>query len=186
MFNSPQTVQIVIDFLNKNDIPYMVIGGLAISLMGETRVTRDADFKVSINMPLADFRKLVLGHFQERPSNIPAHKKSPHVIQIWAMPDIAVDLLVSIFDYEKEAIKRAVWADVMGIRARVCTAEDLIIHKVTANRSKDWEDVEGILIRQRGKLDAKYVRNWLTQFAEALESPEMLERFDKLYVEVNT
>ncbi|MDO8754723.1 MAG: hypothetical protein Q7J80_12570, partial [Anaerolineales bacterium] len=55
------------------------------------------------------------------------------------------------------------------------------IHKVTANRDKDWLDVESILIRQRGKLDVQYIRNWLTQFAEALETPEMITRFDELY-----
>jgi hypothetical protein len=45
----------------------------------------------------------------------------------------------------------------------------------------DWLDVPSILIRQRGKLDVGYIRNWLTQFAEALENPEILSRFDELY-----
>lgn len=186
MFNSPESIQRIIDFLNERKIPYMLIGGLTLSIWGETRVTHDADFKVSIDMPLADFRKLALEHFPERPMNIPAHMKSQHIVHIWASPDVAVDILVSIFDYEREAIKRAVDADVMGVTTRICTAEDFIIHKAIANRKKDWLDVEPILIRQRGKLDLKYIRNWLTQFAEALESPEMLEHFDKLYAESNS
>jgi hypothetical protein len=72
-------------------------------------------------------------------------------------------------------------AEVLGIPVRVCTAEDFIIHKTIANRGKDWGDVEGILIRQRGKLDIDYIRNWLSQIAEALETPEILSRFDELY-----
>ncbi len=181
MFNSPNSMQQVIDFLTERNIPYMLIGGLAISVWGEVRVTHDVDFKVSVDMPLADFRKLVLERFSARPMNMPPHKLSPYVIHIWASPGVAADILVSMFDYEKEAIKRAVTVEVMGTPARVCTAEDFIIHKAIANREKDWADVLPILERQRGKLDIKYIRNWLNQFAEALENPELLARFDELY-----
>lgn len=186
MFNNPNSMQSVIDFLNERKIPYMLIGGLAISIWGEMRVTHDVDFKVSVDMPLVDFRKLVLERFPARPTNIPVHKLSPHVIHIWASPDVAADILVGIFDYEREAIKRAVNAEVLGVSTRVCTAEDFIIHKAIANRDKDWMDVASILIRQRGKLDLKYIRKWLTEFAEGLENPELIQRFEKLYAEVNS
>lgn len=186
MFNNPASMQRIIDFLNERDIPYMLIGGVAISIWGEMRVTHDVDFKVSVDMPLADFRKLVLEHFPARSMNIPPHKLSPYVIHIWASPDVAADILVSMFDYEKEAINRAVNADVMGIPARVCTAEDFIVHKAIANREKDWMDVASILERQRGKLDVKYIRKWLTEFSEALEMPVILSRFNKLHEDINS
>ena len=185
MFNSPSSMQDVMRFLERYKIPYMLIGGLTLSVWGEMRITHDVDFKVSIDMPLAEFRKLVLDHFPERPSKIPGHKKSAHVVHIWASPDIAADILVSIFDYERQAIQRAVVADIMGIPARVCTAEDLVIHKSIANRDKDWLDVSSILERQKDNFDMKYLRKWLKEFAEALENPEILSRFEKLYSEVN-
>jgi predicted nucleotidyltransferase len=103
------------------------------------------------------------------------------VIHFWASPEVAADILVSIFDYEKEAINRAVNAEILGVPVRVCTAEDFIIHKAVANRWKDWDDIEKIIIRQRGKLDVEYIRDWLSQFAEALETPEILSRFEELY-----
>jgi len=90
-------------------------------------------------------------------------------------------LLVGIFDYERQAIERAVETDIEGVPTRVCTAEDLVIHKVIADRAQDWIDIEGVLMRQRGKLDINYIRDWLTQFAEALEKPELLTRLNNLY-----
>jgi hypothetical protein len=181
MFDNPKIFQSVISFLDENKIPYMVIGGLTMAIWGEGRSTHDADFKVVIDTPLNEFRKLVLGRFPERPTNIPSHKKSQHVLQIWAAPDVATDLLVCIFDYEKEAVRRAVKTEIMGVLTRVCTAEDFIIHKVIANRGKDWLDIPQVLYRQRGKLDLDYIRYWLTEFAEALETPELLTRFEELY-----
>jgi predicted nucleotidyltransferase len=61
-----------------------------------------------------------------------------------------------------------------------CTAEDLIIHKAISEREKDWSDIEGVLIRQRENLDQAYIRFWLEQFAEALERPQLLDRYECL------
>ena len=186
MLPNPKAFESVIDFLNKNHIPYMVIGGMANSIWGRVRATHDADFKVGIDMPLADFRRMVLEHFPARQTNIPAQKLSPHIVHIWATPDVPADLLVCIFDYERQAIDRATEMILDGVPARVCTAEDLLIHKVVASRGNDWRDVEGILIRQKNNLDMKYVRHWLKEFAEGLENPELLAHFEKLYSEVNS
>ena len=181
MLVNPEALRVVVDFLNQHRIPHMVIGGLANAVWGEVRMTRDADFKVSTDLLPSDFRRLVLNHFAERQTGLPQHLRSSFVIHIWALPDMAVDLLMSVFDYERQAIARAVDATIEGIPARVCTAEDLIIHKGIANRTQDWMDIEGVLLRQGNKLDVAYVRDWLTQFAEALEKPELLTRFNELY-----
>ena len=181
MLPSPEALKTVVDFLAENDIPYMVIGGLANSIWGEVRVTRDADFKVSIgDRSPADFRKLASTRFQMRTTGIPLHLQSAHVIHIWAAPGVAVDLLLSVFDYERQAIDRAIITEIGGLPFRVCTAEDFIVHKAVANREHDWIDIERVLIRQRGTLDQDYIARWLRQFAEALEAPELLERYRRL------
>lgn len=181
MLPSPDALRLVADFLNDHHVPYMVIGGLANSIWGEVRLTRDADFKVSIgDQSLADFRALVTKRFRERQTAIPPHLQSAHVIHIWAMPGVPVDLLVSIFDYERQAIELAVEMTIEGVPVRICTAEDFIIHKVVANREQDWIDVERVLVRQKSRLDQKYIMRWLKQFAEGLEAPEILTRYQQL------
>lgn len=82
--------------------------------------------------------------------------------------------------FEELIIKRAVQRDLGDWSARICSAEDLIIQKAVAGRGKDWPDVEGLLIEQHGKLDEAYIEDWLSQFAEALEKPEILEEYQKL------
>jgi hypothetical protein len=46
-----------------------------------------------------------------------------------------------------------------------------------AGRAKDWQDIEGVLIEQRGQLDLDYLEDWLSQFAEVLEQPEILAQY---------
>ncbi len=54
-------------------------------------------------------------------------------------------------------INKSIQVDFDGNPIWVCTAEDLIIQKVVANREKDWLDVETVLIEQKGKLDQAYI-----------------------------
>ena len=56
-----------------------------------------------------------------------------------------------------------------GKIVRMCSAEDLIIHKAVAGRPRDMQDIEGIVYRQRDTLDVAYA---------AVENPELPERFE--------
>jgi len=41
-------------------------------------------------------------------------------------------------------------------------------------------DVESLLIEQYGKLDEAYIQEWLSQFVEALDQPELLAKYLRL------
>ena len=87
--------------------------------------------------------------------------------------------------YEEQIVERSVKANLSDLELRVCSAEDLIIQKFYAGRAKDWQDIEGILLAQRGKLDEAYFENWIIQFAEALEMPDKLIDYQRLVARVN-
>ena len=181
MLPNPDAVRAVVGFLVEQNVPYMIIGGMANAVWGEVRATRDADFKISLGeRSLSEFRQRVVSRFPERQTGVPAHLQSGHVIHIWAMPEVAVDLLVSIFDYERQAIDRAIPMTIEGVSVHICSAEDFIIHKAVANRVQDWIDVERVLIRQKTKLDQKYILGWVEQFAQGLDNPEILAHYRQL------
>jgi len=168
-------------FLGIHGIPYAIIGGIANAVRGEPRATHDADLKVLVKgMTIAQFRALAEARFKPYRRPWLGRAESSLIISLEVASDMIVDLLVAVLPYEEQAIQQAELIEFDELRLPVCTAEDLIIHKAIAGRTKDWLDIEGILLRQRGKLDAAYIRNWLAQFAEALEKPELIARFDEL------
>jgi hypothetical protein len=76
-------------------------------------------------------------------------------------------------------MSRAVKCDIgEDLMVRICSAEDLIIHKAVAGRPQDLTDIEGIIIRQGKKLDIDYIRLWLKEFSLVLEMDELKERFE--------
>jgi len=178
-----QSLRKAINFLETHNLRYAVIGGIALTHWGFVRATHDVDIKVLV--PDMNFAAVRAAIHQEFP--IPARGQGPTNPFITAViiDGVIVDFLLSLPGYEENIISRAVQTDMGGWTAWICSIEDLIIQKVVAGRAKDWEDVEGLLIEQRGKLDEDYINDWLAQFSEALEKPELLSQYIKLRDDVN-
>lgn len=157
---------------------YAVIDGIALSQWGVVRVTQDIDLKVLVsNLDYAGVRTLLTRAFpQAARQNAP---QNPFIVAV-EIDAVIVDFLLTAPGYEEQIIARAVRRNLNGFSIWVCSAEDLIIQIVIAGRGKDWPDVEALLIEQHGKLDEAYIENWLSQFAEALDKPEMLTEYRRL------
>lgn len=176
-----QALQEVQTFLKSQGIDYFVIGGLANAVWGRPRATQDADFKVLPgSLTIGDFVELLATQFQFRVSEPISFVRQTYVAPIVASNGIGVDIGLAFLPYEEEAFANAVTIELDEVSFPACTAEDLIIHKAISEREKDWNDIEGILIRQGEKLDQAYIRLWLKQFAEALEQPQLLNRYETL------
>ncbi|MBI5651038.1 MAG: nucleotidyltransferase [Chloroflexi bacterium] len=173
-----RTLRQAVAFLEKNDLRYAVIGGIAIQFLGKPRFTYDVDFKVLVpNIDYAAARAIIRAKFPDRARpHIPA---DPLVVDV-QIEKIPVDFLLALPGYEENIITRATRRKFGGLMVWICSAEDLLIQKVVANRAKDWLDVEGILSEQYGRLDEDYIEEWLPQFADLLERPEMLTQYREI------
>ncbi len=169
-------------FLEEQGYRYAIIGGIALAQWGVVRVTRDVDFKVLV--PDVDYNAIRSTLKKTFPKI--SHLDTPinPLIVAVTINDVNVDFLLALPGYEELIIERAVRRNLNGLSVWICSAEDLIIQKVVAGRGKDWSDVEALLIERWGKLDEDYIRDWLGQFAEALEIPELLADFDQLRMNV--
>jgi len=173
-----------IAFLEEHGYRYAVIGGIALSQWGVIRATQDVDLKVLV--PDADYtsvREALRAAFPDR-----ARPHVPEIPLIVAVNirGVTVDFLLALPGYEEQIIERAVRRDLGSFSVWICSAEDLIIQKVSAGRAKDWPDVEQLLIAQRGKLKEAYIRELVSEFAEALEKPEILSEYQRLLTKVKS
>ena len=171
-----------VGFLDQRGYRYAVIGGIALAQWGFIRTTHDVDIKVLVpETNYAAMRNAIRAAFPE-----PARTHAPQnpLIVAVTIQDVIVDFLLTIPGYEEQIIERAVSRDLGGWSIQVCSAEDLIIQKVVAGRDRDWLDVEELLIAQHDQLDQAYIEDWLSQFVEALQRPEILTKFQALRARV--
>lgn len=164
--------------LAEQQIPYMVIGGQAVLLYGEPRMTKDIDVTLGLGVdgqnpirtlsaglgltPLAD------ASFTARTMVFPCMDEKS---------GIRVDFIFSWSAYEREALERTRTVDLEGTPIRFASPEDLILQKVIAGRPRDEEDARGILAKNPD-CDRAYIRRWLREFTLTLGEP-YLERFEQ-------
>jgi predicted nucleotidyltransferase len=171
-----------IKFLEANSYRYAVIGGIALAQWGVTRFTHDVDIKVLV--PDADYPSIRHALYSAFPQRAREHIiENPFIVAV-TIKEVIVDFLLTLPGYEELIIERAKKHDFGGWSAWVCSVEDLIIQKVVAGRGKDWLDVEALLVEQGRNLDNGYINEWLPQFAEALEKPELLTQYRQVIAKV--
>lgn len=179
--NFNQSLHSVIEFLNQSKIPYMVIGGFAVSLQAEPRQTFDIDIKIQLDNQhmesdlisgLQKVGKILVTHphkFLNETMVLPVEIKG-----------VRMDLILAVLPYELEAIKHASEIIIDKTTIKVSTPEDLIIQKCISERIKDWQDIENIIISRKKELKWSYIIKNINQLSVTLEKPEIINRIMKL------
>jgi len=168
----------VVRFLESHQLKYVVIGGIANQIWGQARFTYDIDLKLLV--PDLDYESLKNKLKAAFPvPGRPEIPENPLIVSV-KIYGIIVDFLLATPGFEEQSLQRAVQVKVNNLSIWVCTAEDLIIQKAIAGRAKDWQDIEGIIIEQFGKLDKNFLDDWLKQFADILERPELYTKYQQI------
>lgn len=91
-----------------------------------------------------------------------------------AFMDFQVDLLLAKSDYHRTAIQRRISIQFpdLDIDLSVLACEDLILHKLLAERLIDLADAAALLVANQQSLDYVYLRAW----AEKLHLRQLLEQ----------
>jgi len=96
------------------------------------------------------------------------------------MRKTGLDVSLGAMPFEERLIARASrFRFAPDVELLTCTAEDLIVLKSFANREKDWLDVEGVILRQSGRLDIPLIWRELDPLVELKEEPEIAHRLRK-------
>jgi len=176
----------IADFLEREDVPYAILGGLAVQYWGEPRTTRDVDIVAMVQPQyLGKFLEKAVNRFTPRIKNAITFAKKSRVLLLKATNDCPIDLSLGIPGYEESVIQRAIIVCFPNVRPlRLISAEDLIIHKCVAGRPRDLEDVECILIRQKGKVNVRYIKRWLKEFAPLVNEYDIILNFENILKKV--
>ena len=156
--------------LKGRSIPYMVIGGQAVLLYGEPRLTRDIDITLGMGVDELDRLSEILPTV---PLKILVEDVREFVARTMVLPmleeksGIRVDFIFSLSPYERQAIERAVDVKLGRTPVKFGSLEDIVIHKIIAGRPRDIEDVKSIFLKNP-EYDSRYIEQWLKEFEGSL------------------
>jgi hypothetical protein len=167
--------------LENEGIPTMAIGGIAVGVWGEPRLTRDIDMKVLVRREDRARLLTILRPFTPLDANPDESFRRLGLAFFHDPNGVRIDVMLADTVFDDTAIERARIVKVQGGKSiRICTAEDLVIYKMLSTRMKDRADVESVIQKQAGELDDEYVEGWLGQFEQALADSTLIQEFRKM------
>jgi len=170
-----RAVVALVEFLEREHLPYMVIGGVANLFWGVPRTTLDVDITVWADAnQIPSLVERLGSNFKLLPKHPIEFIQQTRVLPLQTKTGIRSDLIFGLLPYEEEAIRRARSMPFAGREIRICSPEDLILHKLPSDRPRDREDVRGVIARMRSSLDREYLDPRVDSVACDLSRPDIL------------
>jgi len=135
-----------IGLLQKHDVPYLVIGGLAVALYGYRRTTNDIDVFVSSTPENVEKLNNAIKEFGFPETGKTAEDFAKHQLIIrLEIPPRTIDLVNHMDGLSfEEAWAGKVTTPVDGVPMNFIGKEQLIYNKKIAGRPRDLEDLAGL------------------------------------------
>jgi len=140
--------------LRELGVPFALAGGLAVSIRGEVRFTRDVDLVVAV--PSDENMERLVRELSSRGYEIAAlveheERRRLSTVRLRALPSgVHVDLLAASSGIEAEIVEAATWVQIESVGAiPVALAEDLLALKVLSvseRRPQDRLDAHGLVL----------------------------------------
>lgn len=172
----------LISWLESSPGEFLIIGGIAVSLLTRPRTTQDIDVLILLaETRWENFLKTgrqfgfearvekALDFAQKNRILLLRHRKS----------GVNIDISFGYLSFEQESVQRKIFYKVGSLEIPLPTLEDLIIMKIVAHRPQDMIDVQTIL-QTYPKLDRKRIQKWVRKFSLALENPDILSDLKKV------
>ncbi|MDD5041930.1 MAG: nucleotidyl transferase AbiEii/AbiGii toxin family protein [Candidatus Peribacteraceae bacterium] len=147
--------------LNEGDVRYLVVGGVAMNLLGYPRFTGDIDILLALdknNLKRMAQRMKHMGYEKRLPVEIDELGDEKKVLTLMkkkglqaytfintAEPQCTIDVIMGASLHFEKYQKHHVTIDVWNIPIPVVSIDDLIGMKKSTNRRKDAEDVVALL-----------------------------------------
>jgi hypothetical protein len=179
MNNLDKTLCEMVAFLERTQLPYVLMGGLAVRVYGIPRPTYDIDFTLAIpRSSLLDFYR----QLQALGYTVPDPYLTGWVDCVAGMPvvkirffggenGIDIDFFLAESEFQGQVLMRRRREKIDDLDAWIVSPEDLILLILISRRPRDMADIGDILFTQ-GRLDDSYMRFW----ANKLEISEHLEQ----------
>lgn len=163
-------LKIISAVLENIGIPYVITGGVAVSVWGRTRYTADIDIVLKISAEkikqlVENLLNINKGNYLDIEKNVSVHvlKQKGSFNFIHSDSGLKVDFMIAKDDeISALELKRAVIKKFEGQKISFISPEDLILSKLLwhkeSNSTRHLEDIESVL--KITKIDLGYIKKW--------------------------
>jgi len=173
------------DCFDEDSLPYAVGGALALGVWGVPRTTSDVDVSVFVHEEQLDG---LLDSVERAGAMVERAEARRTVARTGFFVAYAgrtrIDIFIAHHPWHVEMQRRRVSLPTPGGKPRwFLSAEDTALAKLLYARPKDVQDLERLFAVQAGRIDTKYLYDWLPRMVPAEDA--RLQLLDKLAAKSN-
>ncbi|CAN5344551.1 hypothetical protein BH10ACI3_BH10ACI3_13500 [soil metagenome] len=158
------------NMLMAEGMEFFFVGGIALQIWGQPRLTTDIDLTVFTGLTNEDERiKWFLSLFKpligDQDSMLDFARKR-RVLLLKSKSNTEIDVMLGALADMSEEFRRATFQQFTpSLSLKICSADSLIALKTVAGRSQDFADIESVIIKQKN-IDWDYVEAYMQQVME--------------------
>lgn len=133
-----------LQFLNEEQVEYLVVGGYAVNVHGYVRATGDLDVWIGIAPDNLDSLVRALRRFGFAQIDASIFLNRSAVFQIGVIP-LRIDIFTTIpgLDFHS-SLQRRVQVELNGVQVPFLCRDDLLASKLASGRPKDLADIDNL------------------------------------------
>lgn len=158
-----------IDFLTNANVPYMLVGGLAVAAIAEPRFTADVDVVAFVSMGAAERLITIAAAAGFTSADDEADRLRETGTLRFCRGPFQLDIIVASLPFEERARHRAVSRRLFDRDVPMPTPEDMLVFKIISARDKDLLDAVSIVRRHGSRLDWPYVTSGIDEICDLSE-----------------
>lgn len=169
-------------WLETANIPAVIVGGLAVSLLGRPRFTRDIDVLALITE--RDWRAAIAaaadhGIVPRLDKPLEFALRTRLLALEHAESSIGIDVTLGSLPFEREAVEHGQVHGIGDVSVRLPRVQDLLILKALAHRPQDMQDIAALL-EAHPQTDVEPARQWVREFATATGTPDLVRDLERV------
>jgi hypothetical protein len=187
VIDQSEFLEIMVGFLDKAEIPYMVSGSLGSSFHGQPRMTNDTDIVIDPTREqiLKFLDSLGSGYYISKDAALQAFSDDTMFNIIEMKFGLKADFIIrKKRSFSEMEFSRRMRAKVMGVDVDVVSPEDSILSKLEWSKDsqskQQYDDVKDILGTQWENLDFEYLRKWAKELKVEDSLEQLIEDVGKL------
>ena len=156
-----ESLKRLVKYFNSRKIPYVVVGGVSVFVLGRTRFTLDVDIILDhTKLNREDFIDYLRNdNFDASLTDFEGFDENSHCSFLYKTGMFRIDIKGAYSELELESIKMAIDGIYNDIKLKINNPVNLILYKLQFGSEQDYEDAFAVYIRNKERIDTNFLKD---------------------------
>lgn len=155
-----ESLKRLVKYFNSKQIPYVIVGGVSVLVLGRARITMDIDIILDhTKLNRKDFVNfLKKNNFDASLNDLEGLDEKSHCTFFYKEGMFRIDIKGVYSNLEQESIDMAIEGIYNDIKLKIDNPVNIVLFKLKFGSEQDYEDALAVFIRNKERIDIEFLK----------------------------